>query len=611
MRDENVVYAKVDLLSEKVRAVLMRLLRATHYTSDLQGLFRGMDGLELEYYEAEAALTALARRGFVRIGRAQEWLHYGRSAYAIPHEMALVMRGLAGSDRRSLDQMFSHAAFQPSRVEALANEELPKLPEHIGKALEVLPGEDLVHLARAGIERFGGIVTRHEFGDAFGKENLTWDSVRFLRAFGGAGLGTVGHLDLRGKGFGVDDDALFFFHEAVERYFRERRGTEPEHDLVLDAHGDLMSDVRTTLIEARDATIKVAKDGAIYRTSRARLGEQLQFPLQPLVDREEIAERVLSIARGLHLAAHDGDGRLALTGKGAAWIGLPLLEKIAQAYALLFSDEVQTLRSHHLRRMHKLMVDLLCDPAERGRWWPGACLALLARNRYLMELARSDEPSSRAHLAISQSALSELGRAAHDLICRDMFVLGLVEVALRGGEAVGVRLSRLGERLFLGDQAPPPEEARALVVNPDFEMLVLPEGDRDDLLHALDRIAVRDGGGEVAHYRLDRARIERAAVAGEAAQSILALLERHARSALPQNVVYSVHAWVAGVRSGTLDKGMLFRANDASVVQAILAHPPLKQRVKEVLDGTVVFFDEQVTEREIARELRALGVYLR
>ncbi|MHC4933859.1 MAG: hypothetical protein ACYTGV_16900, partial [Planctomycetota bacterium] len=47
MSDENIVYSKVDLLSEKVRGVLLGLLRKTHYTSDLQGLFKGIDGLEM------------------------------------------------------------------------------------------------------------------------------------------------------------------------------------------------------------------------------------------------------------------------------------------------------------------------------------------------------------------------------------------------------------------------------------------------------------------------------------------------------------------------------------------------------------------------------------
>ena len=67
MSDENVVYAKVELLSEKVRAVLLALLKSSHYTTDLQGIFRTDDPVDLEYYEAEAALTALSKRGFVRV----------------------------------------------------------------------------------------------------------------------------------------------------------------------------------------------------------------------------------------------------------------------------------------------------------------------------------------------------------------------------------------------------------------------------------------------------------------------------------------------------------------------------------------------------------------
>lgn len=105
MSDESVVHAKVDLLSEKVREVLLALLRKDNYASDLQGLYKGVDGLEFEHYEAEAALTALSRRGFVRVQRARDWLHYGRNTFVVPVETARVLRGLAGTDQRSLHEV--------------------------------------------------------------------------------------------------------------------------------------------------------------------------------------------------------------------------------------------------------------------------------------------------------------------------------------------------------------------------------------------------------------------------------------------------------------------------------------------------------------------------
>jgi len=270
MSDENVVYAKVDLLSEKVRAVLLRLLRKTHYVSDLQGLFRGADGLEMEYYEAEAALTALSRRGFVRVSRGQDWLHYGRAAYAIPLETALVLRGLAGGDRRPLHQVFLHATYQPSGAESVANEEQPPLPASIGEALDGLPGT-LKEIGREAIERYGGILTRHEFAERFGTRGVRWESARLLQELGRRGLGTVGHIDLRTRGIGADDDAIFIFSEAVERHVAERRAEPLVHDAVVTTHGDLVSDVRATLDLVRDEAVRVAKEGAVYKTSRARV----------------------------------------------------------------------------------------------------------------------------------------------------------------------------------------------------------------------------------------------------------------------------------------------------------------------------------------------------
>jgi hypothetical protein len=148
-------------------------------------------------------------------------------------------------------------------------------------------------------------------------------------------------------------------------------------------------------------------------------------------------------------------------------------------------------------------------------------------------------------------------------------------------------------------------------VNPDFELLVLPEGDVDELLHALDRIAVRERTGEVVHYRLDRERIERVAVEGEAAEETLEFLAAHSRAELPQNVVYSIRSWSGNVRLGTLERGVLFVANDPTVVEVICNHPELKDCVERVINPTTLFFSGKVMERQIAQELKSLGIHVR
>jgi len=253
---------------------------------------------------------------------------------------------------------------------------------------------------------------------------------------------------------------------------------------------------------------------------------------------------------------------------------------------------------------------MLTDPAERGAWWACPSLSMLARNRYLLELTRSDDPPKRAPLAVSHNVLTELGRAAQDVLMHELYPLGLVDVAVRGGEPVAVQLSDLGRRLLAAEDAGK-ESVKPLVVNPDFEMLVLPEGDVDELLHSLDRYAVRTRTGEVVGYRLDRGRIERAAAEGESAEHVLELLEKYSRAALPQNVVYSVRQWAGSVVSGAVERGLLFTADDPTVIERISKHAPLKGSILRAVGTTALLFDEELGESRLAQELRALGIYLR
>ncbi|MHC4940892.1 MAG: helicase-associated domain-containing protein [Planctomycetota bacterium] len=604
MGDENVVYAKVELLSEKVRDVLLALLQKTHYTCDLQGLFRGVHGLEMEYYEGEAALTALARRGFVRIHRSPEWQSNGRGLYSIPKETALVMRGLAGADQRPFEEIFVHERFKPSGIERLSDDDLGDVPDDVHASVASLP-DDLATIASRILTEYGGVLTRHEFLDEFG----AWHSAEFLREFGERGLGTVGHIDLRKKGIGIDDDILIFFQETVERWAAEERARTLEYDTILTAHGDLISDVRTVLGLSREITLRVAKDGALYKASLARIAEKLQFPEQPLIDRGEIARRVVSIVRGLNLADANGDRRLLVTDEGEAWLPRALIDKVRDCYELFTREGGGTLRALHMLRLRAILIGMLTDESLRDAWWPCPTLSMLARNRYLLELTnREDEPHG-ANLAISHEALTELGRAAQSVLLHEFFPLGLVDVAVRGDEPVAVHLSGMGRRLLCEEDGED-DGVRPLVVNPDFEMLVLPEGDVDELLHNLDRYAERTRTGEVVGYRLDRKRIERAAAEGEPPERVLDLLERHSRAPIPQNVIYSVRSWAGSVRAGTLEQGYLFTASDPAVIEAIRTHPALQECIVRVVDPVTIFLSEEADESRIEQELRALGIYV-
>ncbi|MFB3067288.1 MAG: helicase-associated domain-containing protein, partial [Planctomycetota bacterium] len=394
------------------------------------------------------------------------------------------------------------------------------------------------------------------------------------------------------------------------------RSEVPQYDTILRGRGDLMSDVVGALTFIRDAEVRVGKDGKVYKAARERMAEAFVFPLQPLIEREELGRRVLTMLQGLGLVETTADGHLALTAEGAEWSHKPLLQKVREAYDALCQEGQKTLRSRHAERLRQKLVELLAgdeQEAERNGeepWMWGLSLAMRARNRYLIDLSGEKPSATPGDLAVRHGALTELGLLAQDLVLKLFFPLGLVDVAMRGDEAVAVRLSSLGRRLFSGEPEKDGEQPRPIIINPDFEMIVLPEGDVDDLLHALDRIAVRVKQDEVVHCRLDQQRVQRASVEGLGSDRILALLRDHSRAELPQNVEYSIRTWCQDVRSAKLERGILCTVSDPAVVDTILGHPTLKGCVARVVTPTTLFLNEKATEKKILQDLRALGVHV-
>lgn len=119
MVDESTLYRRVRTLTRKVLDVLLVLLRRPDYRSDLPGLFRRVPGeepLALEYGEAEGALKALARRGFVAevvdrggAAAAGRWL-----VYAAPVELGDLLTALFREETRSVRSVFSLAGWAAS-----------------------------------------------------------------------------------------------------------------------------------------------------------------------------------------------------------------------------------------------------------------------------------------------------------------------------------------------------------------------------------------------------------------------------------------------------------------------------------------------------------------
>ena len=153
--------------------------------------------------------------------------------------------------------------------------------------------------------------------------------------------------------------------------------------------------------------------------------------------------------------------------------------------------------------------------------------------------------------------------------------LGLVEIGLDSErQPVAFRLTAEGAvALGLAAEVAPAagETTRALVVQPNFEMVFLPEVAGFAAAIALDRFADRVSMDRAIIYRLSRESVLRGLREGLPREEVLATLERLSGGPLPQNVRYSLEEWVARFGSIRLHrKVMVLAAEDAAGLDAAL-----------------------------------------
>lgn len=133
-----------------------------------------------------------------------------------------------------------------------------------------------------------------------------------------------------------------------------------------------------------------------------------------------------------------------------------------------------------------------------------------------------------------------------------LYLLGIVELALKDGQPVAVRLTDLGRAVLYpghGHLARPvtePATGHIWVVQPNFEVLAYLERINPQQLAFLEGHAERLQAGEhVAQYRLTRASVYRALENGARLDVLINELEAGAGRPLPQNVAAEIREWAA------------------------------------------------------------------
>jgi len=243
-------------------------------------------------------------------------------------------------------------------------------------------------------------------------------------------------------------------------------------------------------------------------------------------------------------------------------------------------------------------------------------LPFLARNAYLSKLDRgkTEEFFARRKQHASTAPLEDLQQMSWSLLAwvrRRLALLGVVDLGLDAvGRPAAIRLSRLGAKL-LGVLQPGALKVGQshLVVNPDFEVVLLPEGDEFEMVHALDRFCERRRHEVLYHYELTEESVRRGLQDGLALSEIVEWLTARSRAGLPQNVVYSLREW--GARAGVVVfDGATLSCKSAEVVDRLAGDARLAPFLRERPAPTAFTLKPGVAREELARVLRDLGLFL-
>jgi hypothetical protein len=275
---------------------------------------------------------------------------------------------------------------------------------------------------------------------------------------------------------------------------------------------------------------------------------------------------------------------------------------------------------------HRLLVDLLREKVQPGQWYDLAEVSRAVRYQDVEFLVSWLDPapyrwspyeyySDRDHLKFPPypgvTLEDSRGRSRSlvmgedwDLVegafIRAVFQgpltwLGLLQCQIApDGKSVFAITSLGAQVLELDGSAPPPDleqiasHADALIVQPNFDVVVYAPEDRVELLYHIDRFAERVSVDRMAIYRLTNESVCAGLQLGLRIDDVLDLLEGSARTPLPQNVTFTLRDWARRFEEVHLIRNTwMIEAPDATTLDRWLEEPKIRDAVERRISPTI------------------------
>jgi hypothetical protein len=626
MSDGKRAAESVEVLGKRLGAVLEILLAAPGYGLPLAELSVRKELAYLNGYDLEACLTALERRGFVVSVQGKRFDQLGQRLLALPRELAEGVLRERRARRRGifdlvtlrgfLDRMYSDPA-RAARTNPARVRELYKLYSAEAGAvarIERLP-EGLRELVEKAILEFGGILPKSLFERT--RTGLShWNGRRWQQLLEQSLVGTVQQLELSRYGIQHADDTLVVFNEVALAWLRKRAvpsdPDRPHEELSLGV--DQITNVARFLAYIQENEVRYTVRGEIFKTTEKKILQHLIPNPGRELEREQVLEFIYEFCRKHGLLDGSGERTLAATSDGRSWGSRTLPEKIQALLDYAIEEQGENGEPFHQARLRRLLLRML-KRIEPGVWYDLMYLPFLARNQYLASLEdlRVEERFAEDTQAGVYHPFEDCQRLAWNLVRwarQRLYLLGIIDLGYDSQKRpVAMRLAPHGARLLGLD----PERERtklavgSLIVTPTFEVVLFKSGDDAELMHELDRFAVRERGGETVVFRIEEASVRRALVEGMGLDQLLLTLESNSRTPVPQNVSFSIRDWARRAGRMVLDEALVLSCEEEDALRRLRQDPGVRGYIAADLDEKRVQLKGRITPKRMRALLRDLG----
>ncbi len=625
MGDPQVVDERVRGLGRRLNQILGLHFRSPGFHVSHHELATDRELNYLSPYDLEAGLTMLSRRGLVVETVDRRFKSFGGRAWTVPHDLAETFlrsrrerkRGvfhsltLRGWLERSYDKPGRRRA-TPTRLRETYK--MYSSPTAAVARVERLP-EDVRGLVEKAVLQFGGILPRSLY-ERMDTGDVAWDGKHWGEVLRENLVGTVERVELARYGIQHADETLVVFNEVALAWLkRVAVPGDPDRPHVEASLGvDLVSNVSRFMGFIVEHNVRFTVRGEIFKTTEKRILQELIPNPGRELTRSEVLSFIYGFARTSRLIESTGERTFALTAAAREWEQVDLDGKLRRLLDHAVAESDGNGDPFHQTRMRNLFLRML-KRVEPETWYDLMYLPFLARNTYLSSLDELgiDQSFAQRSQGGHYAPMEDPQRLAWNLakwVRQRVYLLGIVDLGYDAGDRpVALRLTRIGARMLgLPDLDPTPTGGLgSLIVTPDFEVVLFPNGDDADLVHELDRFCTREKAGPPMHFRISDRSVQRGLSEGVFYSRMVATLTGHSRTPVPQNVLYSMRDWAHRAGLILLDAKGMVTCEDPELLKRFRQDPAVRGHVREAVDEKRVQLKGRYSVKRMQTLLRELG----